>query len=68
VLYIIVNNMSFHSSTHILVIMLAVPGEKTRDIWNKCVVGGSTNCDISKIINKTNTYNHFGELWAFSEF
>ena len=54
VLYIMVNNVSYHSSDHKKVTILAIPGEEMTDILNKYIVGRSTNCDISKPIDKTN--------------
>jgi hypothetical protein len=59
VIYIMEKNSSYHFSVHIHVTMLALPGEEMTDIWNKCIEGIFTNCDISKTINKTNCYNLF---------
>lgn len=53
--YIMALNESCHSSDHIHVTILSIPAEEMADIWNKCVVGSSTNCEISKkTINKNN--------------
>ena len=63
-----VNNVSYHSSDHKEVTILAIPGEEMTDILNKYIVGRSTNCDISKPIDKTNWYNLFVGFWPLTEF
>ena len=54
VLYTVVNSMSYHSSDHKQVTIVTIPGEDMTGIWNKCIVGSCTNCDVSQTINKTN--------------
>ena len=47
-------NMSCHSSAHIHVTRLSIPGEEMTDLWNKCIVGSFKNWDILQTVDKTN--------------